>query len=195
MSRRQGGLGLGLAISRALVDLLGGMIAASSEGLGKGSHFQVSFPTIEVAPGVVDGARDGGATAVEGLKLRILLVEDHADTGVAMSRLLLARGHEVDLANSVRSALAVIDEKEFDLMLCDLGLPDGSGIEVVKYLRTAHTTPAIALSGFGMEEDLARCLDAGFDLHLTKPVNVRQLEWGIGKLLDGKERLDGSAKA
>jgi PAS domain S-box-containing protein len=183
ISRRYGGLGLGLAISRALVDLLGGTISATSPGLGKGSVFTVSFPTIEVEPGALNESTDGGLSVNGGPKLRILLVEDHVDTGLAMTRLLQARGHEVELAGSVGSAREVIDGKAFDLMLCDLGLPDGSGIEVVTYLRQRRATPAIALSGFGMEQDLARCMDAGFNLHITKPVNVRQLESSIGKVL------------
>ena len=186
ISRRYGGLGLGLAISKALVDLMGGTITAASEGLGKGSQFEVTLPTAEVEA----GTKNGGERREEGpgvrAKLKILLVEDHPDTGMAMRRLLQARGHEVHLVSSVGSAVEGIDHDAFDLMLCDLGLPDGSGLEVVTHLRKRGVTPAIALSGFGMEEDLARCMRAGFDLHITKPVNVTQLETSIAKLLESK---------
>jgi DNA-binding response OmpR family regulator len=99
---------------------------------------------------------------------------------------LQARGHHVQLAGTVGSAREVIDVKTFDILLCDLGLPDGTGIDVITYLRKTRETPAIALSGFGMEEDLARCINAGFDMHITKPVNVRQLELSINKLIESK---------
>jgi len=186
LSRRYGGLGLGLAISRGLVELMGGRISAASEGLGMGSQFEVSFSSIEAQRAAANGHKDAGDGA-GAAKLRILLVEDHADTGLAMTRLLKARGHEVHLANSVGSAMEEINAEGFDLMLCDLGLPDGTGLEVISHLRKTRGTPAIALSGFGMEEDLARCINAGFDLHITKPVNVRQLELSIVKLLESRE--------
>jgi len=186
LSRRYGGLGLGLAISRALVDLLGGTISATSAGLGKGSQFEVIFPVVEIEPALMNGSRDGEEAAGGNPGLSILLVEDHADTGQAMTRLLQARGHHVQLAGTVGSAREVIDVKTFDILLCDLGLPDGTGIDVITYLRKTRETPAIALSGFGMEEDLARCINAGFDMHITKPVNVRQLELSINKLIESK---------
>ena len=186
LSRRYGGLGLGLAISRGLVDLLGGRISAASGGLGLGSVFEVTLPTIHVDPATLDGNKEPELAAGPRAKWKILLVEDHADTGLAMSRLLRARGHETQLATSVASAIEAIDADEFDLLLCDLGLPDGTGIEVVTHLKKRRQIPAIALSGFGMEEDLARCLRAGFDLHITKPVNVKQLELSITRLLEAR---------
>ena len=183
LSRRYGGLGLGLAISRALVDLLGGEISANSDGPGKGARFVVAFPSIEVDPASTAKFEDLDVTGPERARLRILLVEDHPDTGAAMSRLLEARGHQVSLATDVSTGIEMIDHDKFDLVLCDLGLPDGTGLDVVAHLRKRRDTPAIALSGFGMEEDLTRCLEAGFDLHLMKPVNLKQLELGIVRLI------------
>jgi PAS domain S-box-containing protein len=188
LSRRYGGLGLGLAISRALVDLLGGEISAASEGPGQGSQFEVTFPGIEWEPSSQNGLADTEESRVSRAKLRILLVEDHADTGLAMSRLLEARGHQICMADSVSSAKELIEAADFDLLLCDLGLPDGTGIDVISHLRRLRATPAIALSGFGMEEDLVRCIDAGFDLHITKPVNIKQLEASIERLIESKEQ-------
>jgi DNA-binding response OmpR family regulator len=103
-----------------------------------------------------------------------------------MSRLLEARGHQIRIAPTVSAARGLIDDAEFDLVLCDLGLPDGTGIDVITYLRMSRATPAIALSGFGMEEDLARCIGAGFDLHLTKPVAIKQLEISIHRIVESK---------
>jgi len=188
LSRRYGGLGLGLAISRALVDMLGGHIGASSDGPGKGSRFEVSFPAVEIEPPVVAGTKNGDDSSAAHPSLSILLVEDHPDTGVAMSRLLEVRGHQIRMANTVSSAKELIDADDFDLLLCDLGLPDGTGLDVITHLRKSRATPAIALSGFGMEEDLARCMQAGFDLHITKPVNVKALESSIQRLVESKEQ-------
>jgi PAS domain S-box-containing protein len=188
ISRRQGGLGLGLAISRALVDLSGGTIKATSPGLGKGSVFEVAFPAIEFTPAMVAGVTDGADAGSAVQRRTILLVEDHPDTAIAMARLLEARGHHLKLADSAARAREIIDQGGFDIMLCDLGLPDGSGIDVVSHLRKSRGTPAIAISGFGMEEDLARCMQAGFDMHLTKPVNLRQLEASMERLLPADSR-------
>jgi PAS domain S-box-containing protein len=182
LSRRYGGLGLGMAISRALVDLLGGKISAHSDGLGQGSSFTVSFPTC--TPTIDEPSFDthAGRAPQALLGLRILLVEDHADTATALARLLTRRGYEVHVAETVAAALQTAQKECFDLLLSDLGLPDGTGFEVVEKVHAIRRVPALALSGYGMEEDIRRCQDAGFDAHLTKPVNFQNLDTLILKL-------------
>jgi hypothetical protein len=185
LSRRYGGLGLGLAISRQLVDLLGGQISATSEGLGQGSSFTITFPSLERAAKVSRKAAEASDAAAEksngGLKL--LLVEDHVDSLLALTRLLRRRGYEVQGADSVGAAVSALGSQSFDVVISDLGLPDGSGYDIISHLRASSTTPAIALSGFGMEDDLARCQAAGFEAHLTKPVNFQKLEATIWQLI------------
>lgn len=182
ISRRYGGLGLGMAISKALTELLGATISATSKGLGQGSSFTVTLPSLEHAP--LFKERTVVPLSKPAERLRVLLVEDHLDTALAMSRLLQVRGHDVHVADSVGSAIDAIDHKEIDFLLCDLGLPDGTGLDVVQHLRKSQNTPAIALSGFGMEEDIERCLQQGFNSHITKPVNFQQLELSMRKLVE-----------
>ena len=184
-SGRYGGLGLGMAISNALVDLLEGKLIAESEGLGRGSTFTVTFPTAEVPapPGEPERVR----APVRG-KAKLLLVEDHADTARALVRLLESRGYEVASVATVASALQAVDHEEFELVLCDLGLPDGTGLDFIEKLRQKRDTPAVALTGFGMQQDVERAQQAGFDAHLTKPVNIQKLEATIWKLLQDRSK-------
>jgi PAS domain S-box-containing protein len=184
-SGRYGGLGLGMAISNALVDLLEGKLIAESEGLGRGSTFTVTFPTAEVpAPA---GEPERVRAPVRG-KVKLLLVEDHADTARALVRLLESRGYQVASVGTVASALQAVDHEEFELVLCDLGLPDGSGLDFIEKLRQKRDTPAVALTGFGMQQDVERAQQAGFDAHLTKPVNIQKLEATIWKLLQDRSK-------
>ena len=178
-SSRYGGLGLGMAISSALVDLLDGTLVATSAGLGRGSVFTVTFQTAE--PIARDAISEPPIVARG--KTRLLLVEDHADTARALTRLLESRGYEVRAANSVAAALTAAGEEKFDLYLCDLGLPDGTGFDFIAKARTFGETPAIALTGFGMQQDVMRAQEAGFAAHLTKPVNLQKLESTIWALL------------
>jgi PAS domain S-box-containing protein len=181
ISRRYGGLGLGMAISAALVEQLGGALSAVSEGLGKGSTFTVTFPAkaaSEIKPkptALADRTRSG-----EGIK--ILLVEDHTETALALTRLLNRQGYEVSIADSVASALEAVRRENFQLLVCDIGLPDGTGFQLIEEVRKHSRTPALALSGFGMEEDVRKSRLAGFEGHLTKPVNFQKLEAAIWQL-------------
>jgi len=172
---RNPGLGLGLAISRGLVDLLGGKLVAHSKGLGHGSTFTITFPAAEPALSRgIDG--DGIVSTAPPPPLRILLVEDHDDTARALVRLLATRGHEIEVASSVATAAEAVNGHTFDLVICDIGLPDGTGFEIVQKIRKKSATPVLALSGFGNTEDVAKARDAGFNAHLTKPVNFQRLE-------------------
>ncbi len=179
-NRHYGGLGLGMAISNALVELLDGELGAESPGLGKGSTFTVRFPTTDPA---ARGQERDRPTAALRETTRILLVEDHADTARALSRLLENRGYKVEVVTSVASALEAIQREKFDLLLCDLGLPDGTGIDFIEQVRRTSSTPAVALTGFGMQEDVDRARRAGFNGHLTKPVSLQKLESTFWRLL------------
>jgi DNA-binding response OmpR family regulator len=113
--------------------------------------------------------------------LRILLVEDHEHTGKVLARLLQSVGHHVIVADSVASAINAATKNTFDLLISDLGLPDGSGHDLMRRLKAAHDLDGICLSGYGMEEDVARSLDAGFREHLTKPVNFEKLRAAVDR--------------
>jgi CheY-like chemotaxis protein len=123
--------------------------------------------------------------------LSILLVEDHPDTARALSRLLRGNGHQVVVVESVGTAIQAVSENEFDVIVSDIGLPDGTGIDLIREVRRRHGEKmrAVALSGFGMEEDVAKCRDAGFDDHLTKPVNLQKLEATIQRTAAKGDRV------
>jgi PAS domain S-box-containing protein len=178
--RRYGGLGLGMAISSALIELLEGKLRAESPGLGCGSTFTVTFPTADVAAKPTEPS-ELSASARE--KLKLLLVEDHVETAQALCRLLEHRGYKIETAPTVATGLEAIERDQFDLIVCDLGLPDGTGFDLIEKIRKNRNTPAIALTGFGMEEDVERAMRAGFNAHLTKPVNLQKLEATIWQLL------------
>jgi signal transduction histidine kinase/ActR/RegA family two-component response regulator len=189
-NRHYGGLGLGMAISNALIDLLEGQLTATSEGLGRGSTFVVSFPATEAVARPIE---PDTAPAVLSDKVRLLVVEDHVDTARALVRLLENRGYQPVCVHNVKAGLEAVGRNEFDLILCDLGLPDGTGIDFIKKVRETHQTPAIALTGFGMQQDVERAEQAGFNAHLTKPVNLQKLEATILKLLAAGRQAAGSA--
>ena len=191
-----GGLGLGLAITKAVVDLHGGVVTADSAGPGKGATFVTELATVPApesaaAPAAagVPGRREPkpGDPAKPSDGPRVLLVDDHADTLRSMDRLLRLRGYQVCTACSVATALQATAVQTFDLLISDVGLPDGSGMDLMRelHLRYGKKLPGIALSGYGMEEDVSRSRDAGFDEHLTKPIDMLGLEAVIGRLLAG----------
>lgn len=180
---RFGGVGLGLAIARAIVDFHGGTIRAQSEGTHQGATFLVEFPAATLPP---SGAHEslepllpnstGPKLLVARISLSLLLVEDHEPTLQVMNRLLTRAGHTVTAVSSMAEALAAAAEKKFDLVISDLRLPDGTGTELMQQLRAKYGRSGIALSGYGMDDDLARSQEAGFVTHLIKPVDFHQLE-------------------
>jgi len=182
-SPRNDGLGLGLAISRSLMKMQGGELTARSQGKGKGATFKAAFVPAEAPTTVIAPAAQ---PAIENSKpLCILLVDDHEDTARAMGRLLEHLGHKVTLADSVAGALDAFAARKFDVLVSDIGLPDGSGLDLMRQLRQTHAVRGIALSGFGMEEDLQKSREAGFARHLTKPVSFERLEAAIRELTNG----------
>ena len=117
---------------------------------------------------------------------RILVVDDHRDTLRSIKLLLTRLGYHVLAAENMTDALRIADEEEFDILLSDIGLPDGSGLELIKRIRETRNVPALALSGFGMDEDLQRSRDAGFADHLTKPVSLDRLQAAIAGSKEGQ---------
>lgn len=115
----------------------------------------------------------------------ILVVDDHDDTLRSMKLLLHRLGYEVLAAENMSDALQIAEQQHFDILLSDIGLPDGSGLELIKRIRSIRDVPALALSGFGMDEDIERSRDAGFADHLTKPVSIDRLQAAIAQLDEG----------
>ncbi len=174
LTRQFGGLGLGLAVTRALTEAHGGKVSAKSPGAHCGATFTIVLPTAAPGEGAAATAELRGPHRVGALN--ILLIEDHEDTAEVMSQLMRAGGHEVAVAGSVAGALALTASMAFDLVVSDIGLPDGSGIDFIRAFRAQSTAPAVALTGFGTDDDVRRSVEAGFTAHLTKPVNFEQLE-------------------
>jgi CheY-like chemotaxis protein len=166
-----------------------GSLTVASAGTGRGATFTLTLDTI--APPTGDLPATAGANASPAKARRILLVEDHEDTLRVMARLLRSGGHAVSTAASVQAALDVLDSQSFDLIISDLGLPDGSGLELIRQVKLKQPIHSIALSGFGMDEDVQRSLEAGFDVHLTKPVNLGMLETAIRGLTQWPVNGDG----
>jgi signal transduction histidine kinase/CheY-like chemotaxis protein len=173
-----GGLGLGLAIARAFVLKHGGSVEAQSLGRNQGATFSIRLPLLATVAPSMDAAPGIGANSAlpqPAASGRILLIDDHEDTLWSLNRLLLRRGYEVATAASCEEALQRIVEGVYDVIISDLGLPDGSGLDLIKNLRQHTAAPAIALSGYGMESDVAQTRAAGFSTHLTKPVDFTAL--------------------
>jgi PAS domain S-box-containing protein len=173
----RGGLGLGLSLSRRLVEMHGGRLTAASEGRGRGCTLTLEMPTIAAMPETAHPPAVAARTGRRGLS--ILLVEDHEDTLRVISRLLERLGYVVRAARSVGEALALAEGERFDLLISDLNLPDGSGLDIMRAVKERHGLRGIALSGFGREGDIQRCRDAGFETHLTKPVDFQALKLRI----------------
>jgi CheY-like chemotaxis protein len=186
VTRTYGGLGLGLAISKAIVDLHGGRIWARSDGPNRGSAFLVAIPFSTLDPQVLVSTPmvPDRTNRRPTRQLHVLLVDDHPDTMNVMSRILTRWGLRLTCAGRISDALHSASNETFDLLISDIGLPDGSGCELVEQLHKIQPIPAIALSGFGMDTDIHRSLAAGFSAHLTKPVNLDQLQEVITRLTE-----------
>ena len=177
-----GGLGLGLAIAKAIVDAHQGRILAESLGLGLGSTFTVTLPLAETQASAKEQLLTA-KTPSHDKAVRILLVDDHEDTLEFMSRFLTLCGHEVATAATYQKALRISQEQQFDLLLSDLGLPDGDGYQLMQVLQAASAIKGIALSGYGMNADVQASLAAGFSAHLTKPCDLSLLSETIERLV------------
>jgi two-component system CheB/CheR fusion protein len=174
-----GGLGLGLAISKALIESHGGRIDVHSDGPDEGAIFRVRLPMASAGrrPGP-DGREASSMVPDHPARrlLRILVVEDHGDTADMIVEMLQLDGHAVQSARDVTTAREFCTRSTFDVLVSDLGLPDGTGLDLMRHLRSGgHVMPAIALSGYGMERDIRQSRAAGFDAHIVKPVDVDRL--------------------
>ena len=181
VTQQYGGLGLGLAISKRVIDMHGGSITAESTGHGHGATFTVRLQAMETSllEGPIVLPQETSAPG----SVHILLVEDHEDTARVLRRILEHNGFSVAHADSLARARELVGAQKFDVIISDLGLPDGNGLDLMRELHSAHGLPGIALSGFGSDEDRAGSFAAGFSEHLTKPVDWPQLRSALDKLL------------
>lgn len=177
---RFGGLGLGLSISQKLTEFHSGKIIAASQGRNQGSTFTVELPLADT--GETRGSSRVSRDPEEARQpnaaksIRILLVEDHEPTRTTLTSLLMRRRYDVVAAATVAEARAIADTRNFDLLITDIGLPDGNGYDLMNELVKKSPLRGIALTGYGMEHDVTRSENAGFDAHLTKPVRIQSLE-------------------
>jgi CheY-like chemotaxis protein len=186
--KSQGGLGLGLALVRSLVELHGGTVAAHSDGPGQGSEFVVRLPLMRTAELRARNEAVPGFRAPRSevrVRRRVLVVDDNRDAADSLAMLLRLGGHEVRVAYDGPTALATVSGFGPDLVLLDLGMPGMDGYEIARRLRQ---TPGFAgrtlaaLTGWGQEEDRRRTREAGFDRHLVKPVDPAELAALMGSL-------------
>ena len=197
-AHRFGGLGLGLSISRMLVEMHSGSIHATSDGEGRGATFLIQLPLAQTAKndGALPSAKSparifpaASSARTDAEPLRILLVEDHEPTRTALIHLLARRRYEVAAAASLSEARSLAGKQKFDVLISDIGLPDGSGYELMAELRERCGLKGIALTGYGTEQDVARSQKSGFIAHLTKPVRMESLDGALAAFFDDKPDL------
>jgi CheY-like chemotaxis protein len=206
LDRTRGGLGLGLALVKGLAALHGGEARASSEGAGRGAEFTILLPLTEaepvewpveiqagtlpgtmVAPATVEGAGVGAAPApamVGARPLRLLVIEDNRDSVEMVCLMLEMYGHQTEAAYTGKEGVEAALRSRPDAVVCDIGLPEMDGYEVARKLRAAgYTGRLMAVSGYGREEDKQMSHEAGFDFHLTKPVEPEQLNLALQEMI------------
>jgi signal transduction histidine kinase len=193
-SKKFGGLGLGLAIARTLAELHSGSVRATSDGIGRGSRFTIELPLhaaetvkgLTSSPALEDAVTGTVPARCEGL--RILLVDDHGPTRAALAQLLSRRKHEVSTAGTIAEARQLGIAETFDLLITDIGLPDGSGYELMEELGRVKNLKGIAMTGYGMDGDIERSAKVGFSAHLTKPVKMQSLDNAIIAAMKATDR-------
>jgi signal transduction histidine kinase len=178
LDRAQGGLGIGLTLVHRLVELHGGEVSAESEGVGKGARFTVRLPRVVSVASQPPPPSNEGAT---GPRRRVLVVEDMADHREILREFVASLGHEVEVAEDGLDGLAQARRFHADVMVVDIGLPGIDGYELARRIRAerGNEVKLIAVTGYGQPDDRRRALDAGFDLHLTKPIDVKAMQTAI----------------
>jgi PAS domain S-box-containing protein len=182
----RGGLGIGLTLAQSLARMHGGTVEAASEGLGKGSEFRVRLPILEVGAAEETAARERRARAAPEGGLRILVTDDVADSADSMGMLLRLWGHDVSVAYGGEEALEAVERERPDVVLLDIDLPDIPGLEVARRIRSqepARDLHLVAMTGYGQREDRRRTQEAGFDAHLVKPVDPKELKKLLASLV------------
>jgi CheY-like chemotaxis protein len=185
LERSHGGLGIGLTLVKRLVEMHGGRVEARSEGIGKGAEFVVHLPIAVSAR--TEGRRDD-AGVQSALRCRVLVADDNGDAAESMGALLRIMGNEVRIVHDGMQAIEEAGAFRPDLILLDIGMPRVNGYEAARRIRGQHWGKQIflvAVSGWGQEDDKRRASEAGFDRHLTKPVEFARLEELIGELQAG----------
>jgi CheY-like chemotaxis protein len=173
------GLGIGLALASALVSMHGGTITAHSEGLGRGSEFIVRLPVATPEPAVPTVSLEQPAAPRDEARCRVLVVDDNQDVALPMARWMRQLGHEVRVALDGPAAIQLADEFRPEVVLLDIGMPNMNGYEVARALRSiswGRDLVLVAVTGWGQEDDQRRSAEAGFDRHMTKPVDPLVLE-------------------
>jgi signal transduction histidine kinase/ActR/RegA family two-component response regulator len=183
LKQRGPGLGLGLAICKAITEAHGGTLTATSAGVGKGATFRLELATVAQPHTQARGLTTAAAVPARHEDLRLLLVEDHDDTREVLARLLSRRGYDVKAARNAQEARSLSREKTFDLLVSDIALPDATGCELLAELSAKHGLRGIAMSGFGSDADLAQSKRAGFLEHLVKPIDAKALDTTIQRLV------------
>ncbi|HET6510867.1 MAG TPA: PAS domain S-box protein, partial [Candidatus Kapabacteria bacterium] len=176
ITRHFGGLGLGLAISKLLAEMHDGRLIASSPGKNKGARMSLELPSL--GEGVTISAPPTKPLQRAKGTMRILMVDDHVDTSKVLAMLLLRKGYTAEVRHTIADALEFAKSNDFDVLVSDIGLPDGTGLELIAKLRKLkghYTFRAIAMTGYGTEQDIQRTKEAGFDKHITKPFEFKDL--------------------
>jgi CheY-like chemotaxis protein/anti-sigma regulatory factor (Ser/Thr protein kinase) len=175
--RRQGGLGIGLSVVKNLVEMHEGNVTVASEGRGRGSEFVVRLPRAVEATNGTRAHAAGAAAAPTTPARRILVVDDNRDAAEGLAALLRLRGHEVRVAHDGPMALDITAAEPPSVVLLDIGLPEMDGYEVCRRLRQQglHDAQIIAMTGYGQERDRQRSREAGFDMHMVKPVDIGEI--------------------
>lgn len=182
ITRRFGGLGLGLTIGKTIAEMHGGSLSATSEGRDQGATLTLRLP---ILTGPRPATPPPAPLHQPTRRTKVMVVDDHEPTLRMMSRLLRSLGHEVTSADSAEAALKLAKTECPDLLISDIGMPNQSGWALLEELRRACSTApaAIAISGYGTDEDLQRSRDAGFVEHLVKPVDVERLRTVIDQVI------------
>ncbi len=183
VTRQFGGLGLGLTIARGLVEMHGGTMTATSAGRNQGATFTLVLRTTPANESAVGAIGVAEANEPGHQSYRLLLVEDDTDTGAMLASMLTKNGHSVRLADGVASGLLVAQAEPFDLLISDIGLPDGSGLDLMAQLSVKQPIRGIVLSGYGTDEDKRRTKAAGFAIHLTKPISTAKLLQAVREVM------------